>query len=449
MKPKGKREPMPRVRLTDAYVRTAKPRGGKLTEHHDTIERGLVLRVSPNGVKSWSCRFTVNGGKQKRIALGKLDNISLTRARALVVQHRAAIAEGADPSAEKKLARFEAEKALERETVSQIAAFYFERCAIGDHLQSAVRKPKRESTITNERYLFNATIIPQLGDCLLRDLSRDHIQSVIDGVAKDRSKSMAQKARAVFHGLCTFAQRRSYIDTNPCQFVSVEALPSRKRVLTSDELQRLWNALRLPISIDGAAVSAQIALALKLCMVTLQRRGEVATMHVADLDMSNRIWLIPDHRTKNKRQHIVPLSDMALELIDTAQSISSMESGFLFPSPVHKSQPVQPNAMSRAFARLRPALGIDGATVHDLRRTGATNLTGEMLGFPRFAVSKVLNHSGDTGGAAAVTGVYDRNEYLPEKRRALDAWAMRLQEIVAGESTSSNVVRLSKPALGG
>ncbi len=67
---------------------------------------------------------------------------------------------------------------------------------------------------------------------------------------------------------------------------------------------------------------------------------------------------------------------------------------------------------------------------HDLRRTGATNLTGEELGFSRFIVSQVLNHSSDTGNGAAVTSVYDRNEYLPEKRRALDAWALQLLQIV-------------------
>jgi integrase len=62
-------------------------------------------------------------------------------------------------------------------------------------------------------------------------------------------------------------------------------------------------------------------------------------------------------------------------------------------------------------------------TIHDLRRTGATMMTGEKLGIPRFIVSKILNHTGDTGGAAVTTGVYDRNEYLKEKRDALDLWS--------------------------
>ena len=86
--------------------------------------------------------------------------------------------------------------------------------------------------------------------------------------------------------------------------------------------------------------------------------------------------------------------------------------------------------MTRAFGRVRKVLELSDVRPHDLRRTGATRLTGEELAFQRFIVSRVLNHGGDTGGAAVVTGTYDRNEYLSEKRRALDAWASRLLEIV-------------------
>ena len=85
-------------------------------------------------------------------------------------------------------------------------------------------------------------------------------------------------------------------------------------------------------------------------------------------------------------------------------------------------------------------MNIDDATPHDLRRTGATNLTSERVGIPRFVVSQVLGHSGDLGGGAAITGTYDRNDYLKEKRRALDARSMRLIEIVTGEQAPENVV---------
>jgi integrase len=197
------------------------------------------------------------------------------------------------------------------------------------------------------------------------------------------------------------------------------------------------------VDIEGISISASVAYSIQLAMVTLQRRAEVTGLHIAELDLEQRIWLIPSHRTKNHRTHVVPLSDLALELIDKALSVQPKESRYLFPSPRRDDKPVNPQALTCAFIRMRETLNMVDMRPHDFRRTGATNLTGERLGFPRFTVSKVLNHSSDTGNAAAVTSVYDRNEYLPDKRRALDAWAMRLLEIVEGKKPADNVVRLS------
>ncbi len=91
---------------------------------------------------------------------------------------------------------------------------------------------------------------------------------------------------------------------------------------------------------------------------------------------------------------------------------------------------------------MKKALDLGDIRPHDLRRTGATNLTGEHLSFARFTVSKVLNHASDTGGAAAVTGIYDQNEYLPEKRRALDSWALRVLEVDDDKEKPDNVVQI-------
>ena len=90
--------------------------------------------------------------------------------------------------------------------------------------------------------------------------------------------------------------------------------------------------------------------------------------------------------------------------------------------------------------RLGTAVGVSDATPHDFRRTGATAITGERIGIPRFIVSRVLNQMSDSGGAAAVTGVYDRNEYLSEKRRAIDAWAALLVEVVVNGERRTKVV---------
>jgi integrase len=179
-------------------------------------------------------------------------------------------------------------------------------------------------------------------------------------------------------------------------------------------------------------------------MVTLQRRAEVTGMALSEIDREKRLWLLPPERTKNKREHVVPLSPLALELIDLALSVRSVESEYVFPSPRSAEVPINPQALTRAFIRMKQALEMGDVRPHDLRRTGATNLTGEALSFPRFIVSQVLNHAGDTGNSAAVTSVYDRNEYLPEKRGALDAWAVRLLEIVSDKPRVDNVATIRR-----
>jgi len=168
---------------------------------------------------------------------------------------------------------------------------------------------------------------------------------------------------------------------------------------------------------------------------------------MAEIDFDKALWTIPGSRTKNKRTHIVPLSNLALSLIIEAIALCPHETdqpyeGYLFPSPRNADVSVDPHALTRAFGRLTEAKGVENARLHDLRRTGATHLTGEGLSFPRLIVSKVLNHVSDTGGSSTVTAVYDRNAYLSQKRHALDAWAGQIAGIVSREGAASNVVAL-------
>ncbi len=431
---------MPRRKLTDAFVRSAPPINGKLTEYADEKETGLCLRVTPAGKKSWTYRYRLQSGQQRRMTIGKVRDRSLVDARAAVVAHRASVAAGGDPASDATQSRLEARRTAEQETIAQVGNWYFRECRAGRHRPNA--KPKKESTLQNECYVFDNIIVDKFGAQMLTDISRSQIQSFVDDVADNRSVSIAQKSRVILHGMFAFAMRHEIVDKNPCQFVTVAIQPARERVLTDDELKTIWQALTPPVAIEGAPISASVACSILIALVTLQRRGEITGMRIDELDMENKLWIIPSHRTKNHRTHVVPLSDLAMELIGKAIELNGGNATFVFPSPRNSDNPIAPMAMTRAFARFRKPLGLVDARPHDFRRTGATNLTGERLGFPRFTVSKVLNHASDTGNGAAVTAVYDRNEYLPEKRRALDAWAARLLEVVEGQSIPDNVVTL-------
>ena len=187
-------------------------------------------------------------------------------------------------------------------------------------------------------------------------------------------------------------------------------------------------------------MSDAMGLAICLALVTLQRGGEVCGLHASELDREAKLWTLPAERTKNHRTHVVPVSPLALEILERAFALNGCEAkwtGFAFLSP-RGDAPMTRHALSRAMKRLTGCVGIEDATAHDFRRTGATNITSERIAIPRFVVSKILNHVSDTGDSAVVTGVYDRNAYLAEKRRVLSAWGALLQEIVEAPSNGTD-----------
>jgi integrase len=147
---------------------------------------------------------------------------------------------------------------------------------------------------------------------------------------------------------------------------------------------------------------------------------------------------------KGGRPHTVPLPAQSVALIQEAIELSRKIGGddatLVFPNARHAETAIDPMSLSRALARLSASAGVDGATLHDLRRTGATALTSERLGVSPFIRSKVLGHTTDAGGGAAVSMVhYDTNEYLGERRRALKAWEARLLEIVNTRPSETNL----------
>ncbi|WP_366932360.1 site-specific integrase [Phenylobacterium sp.] len=157
---------------------------------------------------------------------------------------------------------------------------------------------------------------------------------------------------------------------------------------------------------------------------SLRRRTETAGARWVEIDPATKTWTIPLERAKNGRTHVVPLSDDAMELLALARRLPGGNGEYIFPSPTKPQQHLEPHAMTRAVSRICERHELPPGSPHDFRRSGATVLTGEKYGVRRFIIGKVLGHTAQEG--AAVTAVYDRNEYLADKRAALDLWAGHL-----------------------
>ena len=428
---------------TDASVKAVKPIDGKQTEYPDDKAIGLALRVSATGKKSWTLRYRTRTGEQRRISLGTYPAVGLSVARDKRHAILAEVAAGTDP-AKAQQAEKVAAKAKKLNTVADLIEDYFADAGKGRHKPNG--RAKRVSTMTMERGYFERLIKPKLGKLPIGDLSRHDVQRLLDDVGS-AAPSTARQCRNVIRQAYNYGIRREVVDKNPAQFAVVTASKSRERVITDKEMKAIWAAANDPASVDKLHLSAAVGLAVCFAALTLQRGGEVCGLHAREIDRVARLWTIPGARTKNHRTHAVPLSAPAMAVLDRAFGLAGDESGYAFPSPrldaSENSKPITRHALSRAMKRLTTKVGVADATPHDLRRTGATNITSEKIGISRFVVSRVLNQISDTGGAGATTAVYDRNAYLPEKRKALDAWALRLMEIVAGKTRPSNVVNLA------
>lgn len=395
--------------------------------------RGLSLRVYPSSSKQFELRYLTESGKRRRLVLGLYPDLSLAQARAKAAVTRVAVHDGLDPVGERAAARERArEQARTGDTLDQLAEAYWSAAEVGLH--GGRRKPKRAVTIGNERSVWKNHIQRPLGGRVFTEIRRAEVKAFMRSLITEKGLSAASVASigGVLHAVLGFGVLEERLESNVAAGLARPlALTSRERMFDDAALGVLWRAAveastpRAPGE-KTAGVHARLepvmGLAIQLLMLTLTRRNEVAGALKAEFDLTAGVWIIPSARAKAKHQHVVPLGPDCLTVLEEAFALDP-GSPFVFPSNRASDQHLDPHAITRAFARTCNRRKIAVGSPHDVRRSGATTLTGR-YGVTRFIVGLVLGHTPNEG--AAVTGVYDRHTYLPEKRSALTAWAGHL-----------------------
>ena len=182
----------------------------------------------------------------------------------------------------------------------------------------------------------------------------------------------------------------------------------RARVLTDEKIRAVYNT----------GVGWPVEGFVKLLILTGARRNEVAGMQWDEIDLDTKLWIMPAERNKSGRDFEVPLNDMAADIIRNTPRLGDH---------VFTTNGVRPiSGFSKFKLRLDADTGVEDWTLHDLRRTLRTNLA--KLGIPRDIAERTLNHA-----MGELDRVYDHHDYRDEKRRALDAWADRLDLILNGD----------------
>jgi integrase len=440
-------ESMATVKLTDKAVAAAKAPKGKRLELWDEQTPGLCLRVSEAGKKVWIYRYRTDDGRQPRLTFGDYSpKYGLKWAREEVEELRVVVRKGGDPAGARKLAKRHARTQPLR-TFNDLADAYLIACEKG-HWKPR-KKQKRQITIEGERGVLRRNIRPVIGEDRLEDIDRSAIKKLLNDMMDRGIGAQTNKTHAVIRQVFAYAiGGPERLTTNPVASIEKPASDKpRARILADGEVKTLWgclarypNDLRLPAK-EGEAegrrlsVGRPMRIALQLATLLLVRRSEVAGMRSAEIDLDQRVWIIPGERMKSGTPHLVPLPSQAVDLVREAMTLAKgsakEQPEHVFLSPRGEDTPLRPDSVTHAMVNLCAALGIAPAAPHDLRRTGSTALTSERLGVSPFIRSLVLSHRSNTGGGAAVSSAhYDANDYVKEKRQALEAWEQLLVRIV-------------------
>ena len=403
--------------LTQLAVKAAKSSRDRV-EIPDGGCTGLYLVVQPSGVKSWALRYRFNG-TPKKLTLGRADRagaLSLAAARKAAVDARHRLEQGVDPAPEKQTA-----KAALRQAVASRAADTVE--GLSEQFLQLYAKPRtRPRTYQQSQDVLRRLVQPAWRRRTVHEIRRRDVIALIDDIARRNGAQMADKSLAVLGKFYAWLIARDVVDASPCRGVERPVRnPPRDRVLDDAEIVALWHA---------CADKGPAGQAVRLLLLTGCGRAEVFNARWGEIDAAEMLWRLPRERTKNATPHAVPLAPQAWAIVAAQPRFAGCD--FIFTNDGRR--PVG------GFSRLKYALDqpmhpARPWVLHDVRRTAASGM--QRLGTRVEVIEQVLNHR--SGTFRGIVGVYQRHDYIDDRRIALQCWADFIEQLVSGEKRDTVV----------
>jgi len=410
---------MPKLKLTQAAVDRLRPPENGRVEYWDTTLPAFGLRIAAARAggairKTWQVMYRVDG-KLIREALGTVATIpKVDAARDLARASMQAAERGINPVVERQRAE------APRYTVSTVLDRY-----IAEH----GAKRWRPDTLKEVARCLKIDVVPSLGSRPIGEVTRRDVRELLDAIVARGRAPHAHHLLAYLRPALGWAVEKEIIGANPADGIPDpdprrREARTRDRYLDDDEIRLFW--------LGCDKIGWPFGPLFKLLLLTGQRRDELAAARWPEFDLGGALWTLPRERVKNSKAHLVHLSRMALDILGGLPQIG--REGFLFTTTGDSAV----SGFGRARERLAAAMGDPEAfTLHDLRRTAATGMA--QIGIAHHVVEKVLNHVG--GKISGVGAIYNRFQYLPERKAALETWSRRI-ETLAGIA-EPNVIQLA------
>ena len=415
------------MKLTQLAVERLKPPPAGRLDYFDTQLPAFGLRVSATGRKSWIVMYRIRG-KLVRETLGTLARVpKVEKARELARESMRQAQAGVHPVEARRAA--EAARPTEADSFATVADLFIERYA----------KPNtRPITCAETQRLIARELKPAWGSRHIRDIGRRDVIELLDKIVDRGAPIQANRTLAHMRRLFNWAKEREIVEANPAAGLRMPTPEvERDRTLSDDELRAFWQACN--------DIGWPFGPMFKLLFLTAQRRSEVAGLRWSELNIAERQWVIPRERAKNDREHVVHLSDLAVEIIEVLPRFvrggdggdgKSGTSDLVFTTTGESAVSGFSKAKERVHARMleliRNGLGQEDADAeeNDLRRTAATGMA--KLNIAPHVVDRILNHV--SGAIRGVAAVYNRHAYLGERKAALEAWSGYIERLVRPES---------------
>jgi integrase len=383
-----------RKNLTAAFVASVRaPEKGQV-DYWDEKLAGFGLRVSQGGRCTWGLLYRTREGRSRRYKIGTYPPMELAVARRQAKDLLADVQKGVDIAAVKQAAR-------DGDSFGTIADRY---------MKEYVPVKNRKRTQSDKRQMLEADLLPKWEHRQAASITRKEVIALVDAIG-ERAPIHANRVAALVSSIFNFALDKEILTASPALRIPLPGKEkARERVLSADEVRRVWVAL------DGEP--ATIAAIFRLALLTAQRKGEIAGMRWDELDLEGGWWTLPGERTKAGRAHRVPLVPVAVEIIKAIQG-GRHDPAFVFRGN-RIGQPVR--NLDNALKRVRQSSGVN-FWLHDLRRTAATEMG--RLGVPQIVIGRILNQT-DGSVTARHYALYEHDAEKREALMKLEQWLMAI-----------------------